>query len=230
MHESQSMLKFSLINRLKLKWRKSLWPNLPSSSIDLTSQHHCRSLPIQSGFTLIEVMLVVVIAAIFAAMIGLSIGGSETRRVFQEREELMGSIAEISLESQDQSRMLGLISLDKTATDPARYVVVEYDPTATDKNKKWKPSPDFKVHALPSNVELTVSPLQSNTQNPSAHLNDITSGELSPKLIWFGNGEATPVRLQLLQEGQNVGDAVEITSLGKVKKDETSTSRSEDGQ
>jgi general secretion pathway protein G len=230
MHESQSMLKFSLINRLKLKWRKSLRPNLPSSSFNLTSQHHWRSLPTQSGFTLIEVMLVVAIAAIFAAMIGLSIGGSDTRRVFQEREELMDSIAEISLESQDQSRMLGLIPLDQTATDPARYVVVEYDPTATDKDKRWMPAADFKVHALPSNVELTVSPLQNNNQNPSAHLNDMTSGELSPKLIWFGNGEATPVRLQLLQEGQNVGDAVEITSLGKVKKDETSTSRSEDGQ
>jgi hypothetical protein len=38
------------------------------------------------------------------------------------------------------------------------------------------------------------------------------------------------VRLQLLQEGQNVGDAVEITSLGKVKKDETSASRSEGEQ
>jgi general secretion pathway protein G len=215
---------------LNLGWRKSLRPNLPSSTIDLTSQHHCRSLPSQSGFTLIEVMLVVVIAAIFAAMIGLSIGGSETRRVFQEREELMGSIAEIGLESQDQSRMLGLIPLDQTATDPARYVVVEYDPTATDKNKKWKPAPDFKVHPLPSNVELTVTPLQNNNQNPSAHLNDITSGELSPKLLWFGNGEATPVRLQLLQEGQNVGDAVEITSLGKVKKDETSASRSEGEQ
>jgi general secretion pathway protein G len=226
----ESMIKYISCNDSNLGCLKPFRSNFSSSTVVFSSQQDFRKLKGQSGFTLIEVMLVVVIAAIFAAMIGLSIGGSETRRVFQEREELMGSIAEISLESQDQSRMLGFISLNQTATDPARYIVVEYDPTATDKNKKWKPATDFKVHALPSSVEVTVTPLQNTVQNPSAHFNDITSGELSPKLIWFGNGEATPVRLQLLLDGQNVGDAIEITSLGKVKKDETRRSSSENGQ
>ena len=236
------MLKMNLLNSLNLDWRKYFQSDnstlaSPSSKYYL-SRHalfgHSTSndsLPrhsSQTGFTLIEVMLVVLIAGIFAAMIGLSIGGSDTRRVLQEREELIDSIAEIRLESQDQGRMLGLIPLDQTATDHARYVVVEYDPTATDKDKRWKPSADFKVHALPLGVELTITPLQDNNQKTSEHLNDITSGALSPKLIWFGNGEATAARLQLVQEGQNVGDAVEVTALGSVKKDETSTSNSED--
>lgn len=222
------MLKFSLFNRLNLDWLKGSQTDTPVSNTHFPF-FHTKSR--QSGFTLIEVMLVVLIAGIFAAMIGLSIGGSDARRVLQEREELMDSIAEIRLESQDQSRMLGLIPLDQTATDPARYVVVEYDPTATDKDKQWKPADDFKVHTLPYGVALTVIPLQDNsTPSPSAHFNDITSGELSPKLIWFGNGEATAARLQLLQDGQNVGDAVEVTTLGQVKKDSTSTSRTEDGQ
>ena len=225
------MLKFFLFNRLNLDWLKGSQTDTSISIIPFSLQHHVRVRSRQSGFTLIEVMLVVLIAGIFAAMIGLSIGGSDARRVLQEREELIDSIAEIRLESQDQSRMLGLIPLDQTATDPPRYVVVEYDPTATDKDKQWKPAEDFKVHALPYGVELTVTPLQDNsTPSPTAHFNDITSGELSPKLIWFGNGEATAARLQLLQEGQNVGDAVEVTTLGQVKKDETSTSRTEDGQ
>lgn len=228
MSEIQSMLKFYLFHRLNFDWLKHFRLNMSSSSVHLSSQHHSNRVT-QSGFTLIEVMLVVLIAGIFAAMIGLSIGGSDTRRVLQEREELMDSIAEIRLESQDQGRMLGLIPLDQTATDHARYVVVEYDPTATDKDKRWKPSVDFKVHTLPLGVELTITPLQDNNQQkPSEHLNDITSGALSPKLIWFGNGEATAARLQLVQEGQNVGDAVEVTALGSVKKDETSTSNSED--
>ena len=220
------MLKFTFSNHLNLDWQKYIHVDRHVSLSSKSPQFYSSRVT-QSGFTLIEVMLVVLIAGIFAAMIGLSIGGSDTRRVLQEREELMDSIAEIRLESQDQGRMLGLIYLDQTATNPARYVVVEYDPTATDKDKQWKPSVDFKVHDLPTGVELTVTPLQDNSRQPSEHLNDITSGSLSPKLIWFGNGEATAARLQLVQEGQNIGDAVEVTALGSVKKDETGTSSSE---
>lgn len=221
-----SLPKLSFLSDLSLDGHPYFRLDVTPSSGHVPAQSHAKQLT-QSGFTLIEVMLVVLIAGIFAAMIGLSIGGSDTRRVLQEREELMDSIAEIRLESQDQGRMLGLIFLNQTATNPARYVVVEYDPTATDKEKRWKPSVDFKVHSLPLGVELTITPLQDNNQKTSEHLNDITSGSLSPKLIWFGNGEATAARLQLVQEGQNVGDAIEVTALGNVKKDETSTSSSE---
>ncbi len=194
---------------------------------------HPKKLNTQQGFTLIEVMLVVLIAGVFAAMVTLSVGGSETRRVLQEREQLVDSIAVIRLESQDQSRMLGLLTLDQTATDPARYVVMQFDPNDANKEKRWKPAEGFKVHALPTDVILTVTPLQDNTrQTPSVRLNDITSSALSPKLIWFGNGEATAVRLQLLQKGQPVGDAVEVTTLGRVKKEETRSidNSSENGQ
>lgn len=184
----------------------------------------------QQGFTLIEVMLVVLIAGVFAAMVSLSIGGSGTRKVLQEREQLVDSIAVIRLESEDQGRMLGLLVLDQTATDPARYVVMQFDPNDPNKDKRWKPAEGFKVHVLPSGTILTVTPVQDNTrQTPSERLNDITSSTLSPKIIWFGNGEATAARLQLSQEGQPIGDAVEITSLGRVKKEETrSTERSTD--
>ena len=176
----------------------------------------------QQGFTLIEVMLVVVIAGIFAAMVSLSVGGSETRKVLQEREQLIDSIAVIRLESQDQGRMLGLLALDQTATDPARYLVMEFDPIDPNKDKRWKPAEGFKVHALPTGVILTVIPVQDSTrQTPTARLNDITSSSLSPKLIWFGNGEATAARLQLSQEGQPIGDAIEVASLGRVKRDES---------
>lgn len=198
----------------------------------LSTQHPKKIKP-EQGFTLIEVMLVVLIAGVFAAMVSLSVGGSETRRVMQEREQLIDSIAVIRLESQDQGRMLGLLALDQTATDPARYVVMQFDPNDPNKEKRWKPAEDFKVHALPTGVILTVTPLQDNTrQTPSARMNDMTASVLSPKLIWFGNGEATAVRLQLLQEGQPIGDAIEVTSLGRVKKDESRSAdhSSENGQ
>ncbi|GAC1374744.1 MAG: type II secretion system protein [Aquirhabdus sp.] len=188
---------------------------------------HLKKTNPQQGFTLIEVMLVVLIAGVFAAMVSLTIGGSETRKILQEREQLVDSISVVRLESQDQGRMLGLLALDQSATEPARYMVMQFDPNEANKDKRWKPAEGFKVHELPSGVILTVTPQQDNTrQTPSARLKDITSSTLSPKLIWFGNGEATAVRLQLSQEGQPIGDAIEVTSLGRVKKDETRATRS----
>lgn len=184
----------------------------------------------QQGFTLIEVMLVVLIAGVFAAMVSLSIGGSETRKALQEREQLVDSIAVIRLESQDQGRMLGLLALDQTATNPAQYVVMQFDQNDPNKDKRWKPAEGFKVHELPTGVILTVTPVQDNTRKtPSDRLNDITSSALSPKLIWFGNGEATAVRLQLSQEGQPIGDAIEVTSLGRVIRDENRSTVSSSG-
>lgn len=186
------------------------------------SQSKPAQLNIQQGFTLIEVMLVVLIAGVFAAMVSLSIGGSQTRKVLQEHDQLVDSIDLIRLESQDQGRMLGLLALDQTATEPARYVVMQFDPNETNKDKRWKPATGFKVHDLPTNVALMITPQQDNTrQMPNARLNEITSNELSPKLIWFGNGEALAARLQLLQDGQPIGDAVEVTTLGRVKQNET---------
>lgn len=191
---------------------------------------HLKKTKKQQGFTLIEVMLVVLIAGVFAAMVSLSIGGSETRKVLQEREQLVDSIAVIRLESQDQGRMLGLLALDQTATEAARYLVMQFDPNDPNKEKRWKPAEGFKIHELPTGVILTVTPVQDNTrQTTNTQLNDITSSSLSPKLIWFGNGEATAVRLQFSQEGQPIGDAIEVTSLGRVIRDESRSTVSSSG-
>jgi prepilin-type N-terminal cleavage/methylation domain-containing protein len=216
------MLKSSSYHRLKNDYCHNLQVDMLVADLNARLNNDLGLRSRQSGFTLIEIMLVVVIAGIFAAMVGLSIGGSDLRRVMQEREELIGSIAEIRLESQDQGRLLGLVSLYQSATEPARYIVVEYDPKAKDKDKQWIQAEDFKPHPLPEGLELTVTPLQpKDTGRTSIFFKNITSGELSPKLIWFGNGEATAARLQLLQEGKKIGDAVEVTSLGQVKKDDS---------
>jgi general secretion pathway protein G len=178
---------------------------------------------LQQGFTLIEIMVVIVIVSILAAMIGMSVNGSEARRVAQERDQLQDSIAEIHLESLDQGRMLGLVALLQTAAAPARYAVVQFDPSEQNKDKRWRLAPDFKVHDLPSGVNLSITVLQDSTRaNQSTALDRFKSDSaLNPQMVWFGNGEATAARLQLSQDGQPVGDAVETTALGRVLKDDS---------
>jgi len=176
---------------------------------------------LQHGFTLIELMIVIVIVAILAAMVALSVDGSDNRKIMQEREQLQDAIAEIRLESVDQGRMLGLVPLLQTATDPARYVVVQFDPLETNKDKRWHLTNDFKIHDLPKGVELSIAPLQNSTrQNQATALERFkVDSELNPQMIWFGNGEATAARLQLSRDGQPIGEAIEVTTLGRVFKD-----------
>ncbi len=187
-----------------------------------------RSVTKQLGFTLIEVMLVVVIAAIFAAMVGLSVGGSDTRRLLQEREQLIDSIAVIRLEAQDQGRMLGLVPFNQTATDPPRYAVVQFDASESNKDKRWKLAEDFKIHDLPLGSELSITLSQVNVpRNQNTALENFKDDSaLNPQIIWFGNGEATAARLQILQDAKPLGDAVEVTSLGRVASEGLSSNRS----
>ena len=38
----------------------------------------------------------------------------------------------------------------------------------------------------------------------------------APKLIWLGNGEAKPVRVQFYLNDQPIGSEIEIDHLGKI--------------
>jgi len=182
--------------------------------------HHDTSFrPAQTGFTLIEVMLVVVLAGVFAVMVSLSVSGSEVRKAMQEREQLADSLAMIRLESADQGRMLGLVTVDETSSDPARYAVVEYDPAAATKNQRWRLANDFKPHDLPHGMGLIIrrDDTAMSAQESQALEQLKIDSVLSPDILWYGNGEATPGRLQLLLEGQPVGDALTLSSIGQVE-------------
>jgi general secretion pathway protein G len=169
------------------------------------------------GFTLIELMLVIVIISIFASMVGLSVGGISERRLLQERERLTDNLALIRLESVDQGRLLGLSLVPQTATQTSGYAVVTLDPQAPERDKRWPVAEGFKFQPLPDRVRLVVTSLQPLAVGGRASaLNDSDT----PRLLWFGNGEATPVRLQLQQDDQLIGAAVYVTATGQVSDSE----------
>ena len=84
----------------------------------------------QQGFTLIEVMLVIVIMAVMASLIVMNVQGVDQRKVMQARELLVLNLKKIRLESADQGRILGLLIQPATDIAPAQYEVVEYRPQA----------------------------------------------------------------------------------------------------
>lgn len=175
----------------------------------------------QRGFTLIELMLVIVIISIFAAMVGLSVGGTSERQLLQQRERLIDNLALIRLESADQGRVLALQPISQTATQSAGYAVVGLDLQATEKAQRWPLAEDFKSQPLPDRVRLVINSLASpSPRQARSQGNTVFDEQDAPRLIWFGNGEVTPARLQLMQDDQPIGAAIYVTATGLVSDDE----------
>lgn len=177
--------------------------------------------PQQQGFTLIELMLVIVIVGIFAAMVSLSVGGESERRLLLLRERLIDNLAIVQLESRDQGRVLALQQMQPQAGQETGYQVVGFEPNAEQVEQRWPVASDFKMQTLPDRVRLQVTPLQRRAvQRTTSRDAQIWQDANTPQLIWFGNGETTPVRLQLWHDQQPIGAPLYVSANGQVSDDE----------
>ncbi len=69
-------------------------------------------------------------------------------------------------------------------------------------NNKWQNYKDFETQVLPENVSFTIQPLDQQYENAN---NDDLLNTNAPKLIWLGNGEVKPVRIQFYFEECPIG-------------------------
>lgn len=190
----------------------------------------------QRGFTLIEVMLVIVIMSIFAALVVVSVSGVEQRKLMQQRDQLINDLNVVRLESSDQARVYALMTTSATATAPAGYFFAEYqlpeqaDPAtlstqpqnsarANNATQKplWQPVNGFKARTLEEGAMLQIRSMDNSPQvsGPEGLL-----GRQSPDLIWFGNGEVKPARLQIIFNNQPIGNPIYINTTGMVSETE----------
>jgi len=176
------------------------------------------------GFTLIEVMVVIVIISIIASLLVLNIDGLDHRKAMQAREMLLLDLKQINREANDQSRIYALDFNTATDVAPAQYGIIEYIPIKPDvtqsirviENKPWKEVDDFKKRVLPDQVSFLVQ--EQEHQFESANNSDLL-GNNAPKLIWFGNGEVKPVTIQMYYNQKPAGGVIRIDYLGKVDED-----------
>lgn len=186
----------------------------------------------QQGFTLIELMLVIVIMSVFAGLVVISISGVEQRKLMQQRDQLINDLNIVRLESVDQGRVFALITTSANATGPAGYFFAEYQPPETDpqtglamtrqeKKPLWQPVEAFKSRSLSENAFLQIRSMDNSPQidGPEGLLD-----QTAPDLIWFGHGEVKPARLQLIFNGQPIGEPVYVNSVGMLSDTEQGSS------
>ncbi|MFN3073788.1 prepilin-type N-terminal cleavage/methylation domain-containing protein [Acinetobacter sp. TY2] len=177
---------------------------------------------LQSGFTLIELMVVIVIIAVVASLVVFNVEGVDQRKAMQAREVLMLDLKQIQRESSDQGRIYALKISPASDVSDFKYALVEYHDKTVDlanpnkrmaNEKKWTEVQDFSVRTLPSRVSFNITAQEHQFNNAT---NTDLIGRNAPDLIWLGNGETKPVAIQMYYDQKPVGELIRLDYLGQV--------------
>lgn len=199
----------------------------------------------QQGFTLIEIMVVIVILSIFAGMMSLSVGGSENRRNTAFYERLTSNLDYVRLLSTEGMQPYGLAIKLPQNDAPNQLVVVKLENAFTNSQSAVgnanaaiisQPAPpqwviEKKIPPLdvPDNLDVKIRPLDNpfntnatqSTQSTQSAANWL-SGSEAPPVVWFGTGEATPVQISIQKTNADkqtfaVGNPIIVNQAGAIE-------------
>ncbi|MFP5430709.1 MAG: type II secretion system minor pseudopilin GspH [Gammaproteobacteria bacterium] len=178
-----------------------------------TSRPHARA----RGFTLLEVLMVVLVVGILSAVVllGLNPGGPE-RRLNDEAERLAALLSLASSEAVMQNREYGLY------LDDAGYRFLCLD----EQNQRWSDCTGdklFREHELPEGLEIRVlSDRRMRLPAPAAaeslSLQDQSTPALQPDVLLLSSGEASPAELEIrVADDPSARVEIRVDEIGRVR-------------
>ena len=165
------------------------------------------------GFTLVEILVVIVIMAVVISITVLSVSSTgrdsqldeESRRI----EGLVGLLHERALL---EGRDFGL------RIEPAAYEFVVYD-TRRDRWMMLDQEREFRHRDLPKGITFQLQ-LDSQTVVIKPIDKNLSSGDLpNPQVAIAASGEGTPFRLTLQRDATQAKASVDGDSLGKISRE-----------
>ncbi|MFW2176404.1 MULTISPECIES: type II secretion system protein [unclassified Moraxella] len=192
--------------------------------------------PHQHGFTLVEIMVVIVIMTIFAGMMTLSVSGSDNRKNMAFYEHLQSNLTHIRLLASEQMQPYGLAIKLAQGDNPSQLMVVKLtnanssNPTnSTTTNTKptapsWQLEKQIPPLDVPNNITVNIQTLDTmNNMLINQQAPNWLVGNQAPPVVWFGTGEATPVQISLQKTNPNdstvypIGQPIIINQFGAVE-------------
>ena len=136
----------------------------------------------QAGFTLVEIIVVVVILSVFAGMLSLSVGSSESRKNRAFYEHLTDALSYVQLLSAERMQPMGLsLQADKqgqilpvivTLSNP----YISYQTTSTPTNKNNTPKNNMELSADISGLANSEAKAPTWALEPEVTLPEIPAG------------------------------------------------------
>ena len=197
----------------------------------------------QAGFTLVEIVVVVVILSVFAAVVGLSVGSSEVRKNRAFYEHLLDSLDYVRLLSAERMQPMGL-QLKSDVQGQAAPVIVQLDnayaayqntsPAQPPKNNMelsadiggrspeqatptWQETAEVSLPELPVGVTISINSLSVDQMAGDGQTLQPWFTNGAPEVLWFGTGQAAPVAIEVRYNSRLVGDVIQVMPDGRVK-------------
>ena len=165
------------------------------------------------GFTLVEILVVVVIMAVVISLAVLSIGTTgRDAQLDEETRRIEGLVSLLHERALLESRDFGL------RVEPAAYEFVVYEP----RRDRWMTldqEHEFRHRDLPKGLSfqleldsqiVVIKPIDRNLASDAA--------PPSPQIAIAASGEGTPFRLTVLRDGTAAKASVNGDALGKVSR------------
>jgi general secretion pathway protein H len=158
------------------------------------------------GFTLIEILIVIVIISIASSMAVLTISHNQKKQI----ETLTNSLTRLIVLAEEEA-MLRPATLGLAFT-PGRFQFFQYQDHRTKNQSRWLALTDklFGPHDLPKNIQITLK-----VQNKEASLNG------KPQIIFSMSGDITPFRIFIGKQDAPPDYIITGFANGAVKKEQT---------
>jgi general secretion pathway protein H len=157
-----------------------------------------------AGFTLIEIMVVLVVVGMLVALATFTMGGNSLRRdLDNEAQKLFLLMQTVSEQAVLNNTEFGLV------IDEEQYRFLAYD----EQTGTWKPPQDrlFRGRSLPE--WLVVTKYIESDAPRLASGNDDGEERVTPDVVLFSSGETTPFELELTIGSETLTDSDYAHSL-----------------
>lgn len=144
---------------------------------------------VNQGFTLIEILIVIVIISIVSGIAALTISRNQQKQYESLANRLSHLITLAEEEAMLRPATLGL------AFTPESFQFFEYQNKATENKTHWQAQTDklYGLHSFSPNIKLTVK-VQNKTValDGQPHIIISASGDIVPFTIWIGKEDEPP--------------------------------------
>jgi general secretion pathway protein H len=168
-----------------------------------------------SGFTLIEILVVILIISIVTSVALLSISQNENRKLQALSNEILQTLTLAQEQAMLQPSVLGL------SIKPDSYEFAAYHRSEDVKKNAWVPLQDklLASHVIPEGIELSMQ-LANQEHANQGHASEQQLNEQQPKhspqIIISTNGDITPFAIYIGKKGQSPRYVIKGDADGNV--------------